>query len=154
MEIRKSPSWEDLCFKRAYEAATRSNCSDNKVGVVLLDNTNRFIAHAGSGPEDGSCGSWCKSKKEMSLGCPSLHAEEKALITVDSWNALEGYMYITAVPCTDCADMMITAKLTKVHFVSEWDEDYQAIAKYLSDNGITVYVRSRLTQKEITTYYG
>ncbi len=107
----------------AQQFARRSTCPRKSVGAVFVRN-NRIIAHGYNGAPPGM--PHCTD-----VGCEigpnggcvrALHAELNAL----SYAAREGVRtadaeaYLTLAPCLSCAQLMITAGITRVIYLEEY----------------------------------
>jgi len=119
------PDWDDTWWEMAQVIARRSKCERRAIGAVIVDGSNRPIAVGYNGPprhlfevpiEEGAtestqepCTSWCP--RAMKSGdaprtygdCYTIHAEINALLFADRRDYEGGTIYVTSVPCWECA---------------------------------------------------
>lgn len=128
------PTWDDTWITMAVTIARRSLCSRDAVGAVIVDIRNRPIAMGYNGPpakfnhELKWCSSWCQRgsipqiyqqtgeipKDPAYNDCPSLHAEQNALITADKANFTGGTIYVSSHLCGVCAKLIANSGLKRV----------------------------------------
>ena len=127
------PSWDDTWLSVAHIIAKRSLCS-TQVGAVIVDTRNRPISMGYNGPPAGFdhenkwCSHWCDRgnipneyqqtgitpKHPAYYDCPSLHAEQNALITADKANFTGGTIYVNGHLCGTCAKLIANSGLKRV----------------------------------------
>lgn len=109
--IIKPTSYESITINIAKLIATRSTCPRLQVGCVLVSNDYKQLSWGFNGNDYSSC-----KNTEPSM-CAHRHAEptcmDECLI---SCNVL--YMFVTHLPCIDCANQIIRypRKITKIYF--------------------------------------
>lgn len=123
------PDWEDTWFDIAEVMAKRSLCK-TKVGAIIVDKDNRPVSSGYNGPPRGfyhderPCIKWCSRAKSPSTwtydDCPSLHAEQNALMTADRSSFKNGSIYVTSHLCFTCAKLIANSGLSNV-YVSDYD---------------------------------
>lgn len=124
------PTWDDTWFDIANIISQRSLCK-TRVGAVIVTEDNRPISVGYNGPPKGfnhydyDCRAWCKRAVDPTLSydeCPSLHAEQNALMTADKSAFSGGYIYVTSHVCGTCAKLIANSGLRAV-FVSDTSEE-------------------------------
>jgi len=121
-------SWDELWLTQAYLMSMRSRCSRDRVGAVIVNAQNELVGagYNGAAPTDqhdtgGWCRDWCERAKTYPRGqsapangyvdCPSSHAEINALLR--RHGDLSGAaIYITALPCYNCAKFIAACHST------------------------------------------
>jgi dCMP deaminase len=126
------PTWCDTWFDVAETIARRSLCT-TQVGAVITDKNNRPISVGYNGPPKGfyhhnyDCRVWCKRSVNPSTSyddCPSLHAEQNALITADKSTFQYGRIYVTSHICMTCAKLIANSGLVHVYVNDASRENY------------------------------
>lgn len=106
----------------AETTAARSTCIRMRVGAVLVDSDGVVRSTGYNGPPRNYNGPPCA--KEVSLwsgtgtgeyrGCPSVHAEQNAILFAGYENTRGGTLYCTATPCEDCAKIIAQSGISEV----------------------------------------
>lgn len=158
------PIWDDVWIAVANTIAKRSLCSRDAVGAVIVDTRNRPIAMGYNGPpanfnhEGKWCSSWCKRgsipvvyqrtgeipKDPEYNDCPSLHAEQNALITADKSNFTGGTIYVSSYLCGTCTKLIANSGLRRVvvfdNRVNRSYRNFETWSNFLKDLEIQVDV--------------
>lgn len=124
-EMRTRPPWDLVWMTVAQVMAERSLCDRDQVGAVIASETNRVVATAYNNPPAGfdhqgkNCTAWCSRSRHGAgdnsyFDCPSLHAEANALSVCDRSQREGGTMYVTTLPCMDCAKLIANSGLKRV----------------------------------------
>lgn len=132
------PRWDAVWCQIAQVMATRSLCSRDQVGAVIVDAHNRVVATGYNGPPAGfripiphteegpweplTCDHWCPRgmhgpKRETTrsyVDCPALHAEANALSVCDRSMREGGTLYVTSPMCYTCAKLVTNSGLARV----------------------------------------
>lgn len=122
-------------------ASRRSRCSLMQVGAVVVDRANRVVATGYNGPPAGlvnetthdneSCRVFCPrvdaalySKRDEDYGnCVSIHAEANALLFCDRRDREGGTLYVTSVPCWECAKLIANSGVATVVYPEPGDAE-------------------------------
>lgn len=128
------PSWDDTWLGIAKTMAKRSLCSRARVGAVIVDAENRPISMGYNGPpagfihENSWCSGWClrgtiphvyqqtgviPTDPEYN-DCPTLHAEQNALMFADQSTFTSGTIYVSGHVCGICAKLIGNSGLKRV----------------------------------------
>lgn len=105
--------------------SSRSRCSRAQIGAVIVSSNQRIAATGYNGPaaawpHEGMCIEWCpRARGEAPLdnlydACPSIHAEANALMYVDRSSIDGGTLYVTGVPCMQCAKLISNSGIHRV----------------------------------------
>lgn len=119
------PSWDDTWIAVADVVAKKSRCSRARIGAVIVSGNQRIAATgyngpAASWPHSGMCAGWCpRARGEGTLDntydlCPAIHAEANALLYVDRSSIDGGTVYVTGVPCMQCAKLISNSGIRRV----------------------------------------
>lgn len=155
------PSWDETWMQVADAIAQRSYCI-RKYGAVIVDANQRIIATGYNGTpapwsapahnDDarfltaGDCREYCPHAR---LGpgepkgyndCFSIHAEANALLFCDRREREGGAIYVTTIPCWDCAKMIANSGLRALFYRRDGVE-YRGnteIIKLLLESGINI----------------
>lgn len=148
---------KDDCFMGiARLIGRRSLCSSRKVGAVIVNRGN-IVSTGYNGPSstfdhnERECIDWCERQQRREAGCsdsyglncPSVHAEANAFIRSNFFLADGGTLYVTSLPCSDCAKLISNAGIVRVVIdpadnVRFEAEDTHRIESFLKSNGVKV----------------
>lgn len=120
-KFQDRPGWHDWALGIAEAVSTRTDCTRDRVGAVILDDNHRVIAtgypgvaSAARGCLEGACPRGRLTPEELPHGSPydsgpgmciSTHAEVNAMLQAGS--KLGGKtIYVTRQPCTSCMKMI------------------------------------------------
>lgn len=122
----------------AQTVALRSLCVRDRVGAVIVNETNRIVSTGYNGPPQGyivpypmteegpwdklPCNYWCdrglegptRTTARSYTDCPSLHAEANALSVCDRSLRERGTLYVTSPICFNCAKLIANSGLLRV----------------------------------------
>ena len=154
------PTWDKTWMDAAQVIAQRSRCDRRHVGAIVT-NRDRFIASGYNGPPagypgEGGCGDWCPRAMTMQGGpgyvnCVAVHAEINALLFADRSAIEGGTLYVTAMPCWDCARAIANSGVSRVVFPVDWTEDAprdpDRLLKFLDDSGLSFTVYEEKTNE-------
>lgn len=125
----------------AYCIAELSYAVRAKVGCILVSESGQILSHGWNGTPtgfDNNCEYWDDKLQRLVTKPEVLHAESNAILkcaksTSTTNNAT---LYVTLMPCIDCAKMIIQAGIKKVYY----HEDYRdnTGVKFLIKNNIQV----------------
>lgn len=119
------PSWDETWLTVADIVGTRSRCTRAQMGAAIVSHDQHIIATGYNGPsanwpEDGDCINWCERARgnapldNLYDACPAVHAEANALLYVDRSRSEGGTIYITSVPCMQCAKLISNSGICRV----------------------------------------
>ena len=118
------PTWDQYFADMAELVARRATCDRKHVGAVIVDGNNRIVSTGYNGSAKGMphCSDVGHLLKEVD-GRPScvrtLHAESNALDDAGR-RAEGGTIYVTVIPCYNCAKRIVNAGVRRV----VWGEYY------------------------------
>lgn len=123
-------TWDEYFMQIAQLVATRSTCLRRKVGCVLVKDKH-ILATGYNGVPSGLEHCETVGCLRQQLGIPSgerhelcraTHAEQNALVQAARFGTpIEGAtVYCTALPCAQCAKMLINAKVERVLYLGEY----------------------------------
>ena len=120
--MKKRPNWDEYFLKLAMLASERATCPRMHCGCVLAKDKNVIATgYNGSIPGDDHC---------EDVGClivdnhcvRTVHAEMNAMVqAARRGHAVEGATaYVTNMPCTNCAKVLISAGVRRVVVFSDY----------------------------------
>lgn len=112
------PSWDRYFMNLAQVIATRATCDRKLVGAVIVDDQRRIVSCGYNGSPAGmdhcdDVGHELKDIDGRASCIRTLHAESNALDDAGR-RAFHGTIYVTVIPCYDCAKRIIQHKITRV----------------------------------------
>lgn len=119
------PSWDETWLTVADIVGKRSRCTRAQMGAAIVSHDQHIVATGYNGPsanwpETGDCINWCERAKgnapldNLYDACPAVHAEANALLYVDRSRSEGGTIYITSVPCMQCAKLISNSGIRRV----------------------------------------
>jgi dCMP deaminase len=105
MTTTDRPSFEEIYLKLAASLASRSTCKRRKVGTVITRTDFRKVLAVGYNGNASGLPNTCDRDEQGNCGC--LHSEENAVINCDSPRSVEKFVFVTHMPCTQCAKRLI-----------------------------------------------
>jgi dCMP deaminase len=129
------PSFEQIYIKLAYCLAERSTCRRLQVGTVITSTDFRKVLAVGYNGNATGLPNHCDRDDVGNCGC--LHSEENAVINCDSPRSTNKYVFVTHLPCVQCAKRLIN--LGNVDHIF-YGENYRSLAslELLKSVGMTV----------------
>lgn len=116
----KRPSFESVYMQFAKSIAARSSCKRLNVGSVITTTDFRKVLAIGYNGNASGLPNACDRDEAGNCGC--LHSEENAAINCDSPRYVEKFVFVTHLPCMQCAKRLINiGNVKKVFF----DTDYR-----------------------------
>ena len=85
--------------------AQRSTCSRLNVGTVITSTDYRKVLAVGYNGNATGLPNRCDRDESGNCGC--LHSEENAVINCDSPRSTEKHVFVTHLPCVQCAKRLI-----------------------------------------------
>lgn len=108
------PSWDSLWMDFAFRLARRSTCSRASVGCVVISEDNHRVLAVGY--NGGAKGVFNACRSDEPGQCGHLHAEINALIKLDYNEPANKKVYVTMMPCFNCAVALVNAEVSEVIF--------------------------------------
>src|SRR5271166_3461428 len=99
------PSFEKIYMDLAFRLAERSTCSRLKVGTVITSTDFRKVLAVGYNGNATGLPNCCDRDEPGNCGC--LHSEENAVINCDAPRSVEKVVFVTHLPCAQCAKRLI-----------------------------------------------
>lgn len=136
MKKSTRPSFESVYMNFAKAIAQRASCKRLNVGTVITSTDFRKVLAVGYNGNAAGLPNECDRDEPGNCGC--LHSEENAAINCDSPRSVEKYIFVTHLPCANCAKRLINiGNVKKVFF----EEDYRRRegVKFLGIAGIELF---------------
>lgn len=97
--------------------AERSTCRRLKVGTVITSTDFRKVLAVGYNGNATGLNNGCDRDEPGNCGC--LHSEENAVINCDSPRPTEKIVFVTHLPCVQCAKRLINLGGVKAVYYAE-----------------------------------
>jgi dCMP deaminase len=120
MNSVKRPSFEQIYLHLAHTLAERSTCHRLKVGTVITSTDFRKVLAVGYNGNATGLHNGCDRSEPGNCGC--LHSEENAVINCDAPRQVEKLVFVTHLPCVQCAKRLINLGNVKAIY---YDQDYR-----------------------------
>jgi len=130
-------SWDETWIRVATAMSYRSQCTNRRVGAVIISKTNRCVAVGYNGqpkglnylPLRGDCSDFCErsggERGQSYENCVAIHAEANALLFADRSTYEGGTIYVTHPPCWECAKLIANSGLDRcVALIGKQDAHY------------------------------
>ena len=114
------PSFPEIYLLLAQALAERSTCKRLKVGTVITSTDYRKVLAVGYNGNATGLPNCCDRDEPGNCGC--LHSEENAVINCDAPRFIEKYVFVTHLPCVQCAKRLINLGNVKAVF---YGQDYR-----------------------------
>jgi dCMP deaminase len=103
----------------AFRLAERSTCRRLKVGTVITSTDFRKVLAVGYNGNATGLHNGCDRDEVGNCGC--LHSEENAVINCDSPRIVEKIVFVTHLPCVQCAKRLINlGNVRKVYYGQDY----------------------------------
>jgi len=102
---RPRPSFQEIYLDLAKTLASRSTCYRLQVGTVITSTDFRKVLAIGYNGNATGLHNGCDRDEPGNCGC--LHSEENAVINCDSPRTTEKLVFVTHLPCIQCAKRLI-----------------------------------------------
>ena len=114
------PDWDKYFMEIAHVVAKRATCDRKHVGAVIVDENRRIVSTGYNGspaglPHCDDVGHELKEIDGRDSCVRTLHAESNALDDAGR-RAYGGYLYVTVIPCYDCAKRIVNAGIGHVTY--------------------------------------
>jgi len=134
--LDERPSFEQVYMDFAEAIARRSTCKRRQVGTVITTTDFRKVLAVGYNGNASGLPNTCDRDESGNCGC--LHSEENAAINCDSPRAVEKFVFVTLLPCPQCAKRLINlGNVRRVIFKDDF-RSHEAV-NLLKTVGIPVY---------------
>lgn len=117
MDERPRPSFEQIYLNLARALAERSTCRRLRVGTVITSTDYRKVLAVGYNGNATGLPNRCDRDEAGNCGC--LHSEENAVINCDAPRQVEKIVFVTHLPCVQCAKRLINLGNVKAVFYGE-----------------------------------
>jgi dCMP deaminase len=141
MQISVRPTWDEYFMRQTYLAAQRATCDRKHVGAVIISPDHRVIATGYNGAPAGqpSCDD---VGHELHDGhcIRTLHAEDNA-ISFAGRMAMSCTLYVTVIPCYDCAKRIVNVGIDTVVYDEFYGSRYGKsghVVEFLQRAGVKV----------------
>lgn len=119
MSERARPSFPEIYMRLARTLALRSTCHRLAVGTVISSTDFRKVLAVGYNGNATGLPNCCDRDEPGNCGC--LHSEENAVINCDAPRFIEKVVYVTHLPCVQCAKRLINlGNVKKVFYHQEY----------------------------------
>ena len=114
---QQRPSFERIYMDLALRLADRSACKRLKVGTVITTTDFRKVLAVGYNGNATGLHNGCDREEPGNCGC--LHSEENAVINCDAPRFIEKVVFVTHLPCMQCAKRLINMGNVKKIFYAQ-----------------------------------
>lgn len=120
MTEKKRPSFQRIYLDLARTLSQRSTCRRLSVGTVITSTDYRKVLAVGYNGNASGLHNGCDREEAGNCGC--LHSEENAVINCDAPRFTEKVVFVTHLPCVQCAKRLINLGNVKAVY---YGEDYR-----------------------------
>src|SRR5579871_5921703 len=117
---KKRPSFQRIYLDLAKTLAQRSTCHRLAVGTVITSTDFRKVLAVGYNGNATGLHNGCDRDEPGNCGC--LHSEENAVINCDAPRFIEKFVFVTHLPCVQCAKRLINLGNVKAVY---YDHEYR-----------------------------
>ena len=119
MTATHRPSFEQIYIHLAKTLAARSTCKRLGVGTVITTTDYRKVLAVGYNGNATGLPNTCDRDEPCNCGC--LHSEENAVINCDAPRSVEKVVFVTHLPCSQCAKRLINlGNVKKVFYAQDY----------------------------------
>lgn len=113
------PSFQSIYMSLAFTLAKRSTCRRLQVGTVITSTDFRKVLAVGYNGNATGLPNSCDREEPGNCGC--LHSEENAVINCDAPRSIEKIVFVTHLPCTQCAKRLINlGNVKKIYYGQDY----------------------------------
>jgi dCMP deaminase len=117
--LKSRPSFAEIYIQLAKILAARSTCSRLQVGTVITSTDFRKVLAIGYNGNATGLPNCCDREDPGNCGC--LHSEENAVINCDAPRHTEKVVFVTHLPCVQCAKRLINlGNVKKIYYAEEY----------------------------------
>lgn len=131
------PGFDEIYMNLAKLLSLRSTCLRSKVGCVIVSEDNQRVLAVGYNGSYKSGPNKCDSDEPGNCGC--LHAEENAIIKLNTCENIRKILYTTFMPCVMCAKRIVNADIKEVVYLN----DYRKL------DGISILTKSNVKVRKL-----
>lgn len=117
MTEKSRPSFQTIYMSLARTLAQRSTCHRLQVGTVITSTDFRKVLAVGYNGNATGLHNGCDRQEPGNCGC--LHSEENAVINCDAPRMIDKFVFVTHLPCVQCAKRLINLGNVKAVFYGE-----------------------------------
>lgn len=118
-ERKERLSFPQIYLQLAKILAERSTCSRLQVGTVITSTDFRKVLAVGYNGNATGLPNCCDREEPGNCGC--LHSEENAVINCDAPRQTEKYVFVTHLPCVQCAKRLINlGNVKKIYYANDY----------------------------------
>lgn len=115
----RRPSFEAIYMSLAMLLSRRSTCKRLKVGTAITTTDYRKVIAVGYNGNASGLPNTCDREEPGNCGC--LHSEENAVINCDSPRHVDKVVFVTHLPCVQCAKRLINlGNVRKVFYAEDY----------------------------------
>lgn len=119
MKSKERPHFEDLYMDLAFRLSERSTCNRLQVGTVITSTDFRKVLAVGYNGNATGLNNHCDREEPGNCGC--LHSEENAVINCDAPRFIEKIVFVTHLPCVQCAKRLINlGNVKKIYYAQDY----------------------------------
>jgi len=116
---RERPAFPEIYMQLAKTLAARSTCHRLQVGTVITSTDFRKVLAVGYNGNATGLPNGCDREEAGNCGC--LHSEENAVINCDAPRQVEKIVFVTHLPCVQCAKRLINlGNVRKIYYAQEY----------------------------------
>jgi dCMP deaminase len=113
------PTFQRIYLDLAFRLAERSTCSRLRVGTVITSTDFRKVLAVGYNGNATGLHNGCDREEPGNCGC--LHSEENAVINCDAPRTVEKIVFVTHLPCVQCAKRLINlGNVRQVYYANDY----------------------------------
>ena len=133
----RRPGWDHYFLSLAHVVATRASCDRKHVGAIIVDQDHRIVATGYNGgaagtPDCDQAGHLLKEIDGRQSCIRTLHAESNALDYAGR-DAKDCTIYVTVIPCYDCAKRLVNAGIRRVVYAEYYESrNTKAVTAYFA----------------------
>lgn len=137
MSATDRPDWDTYFMKIALDVSARGTCDRKRVGAVItLDNHIVETGYNGAAEDEPHCDDVGHDLVKLADGrencVRTVHAEENAILSAARGRGglSGGTIYTNTFPCWPCARKIISVKLNRVVYDSDYNNDNRVSAAF------------------------
>jgi dCMP deaminase len=132
-------SWDEYFLRMAHAVASRSTCLRLQVGAVLVQERSvRGTGYNGAPRGITSCLEAGECLVRNGRCARSVHAEANVILQSDADDRVGGTVYVTAIPCWNCALLLSNSGISEVVYDQTWGRETGEVEELFGEAGITL----------------
>ena len=108
------PDWDTYFMAQCFLVSMRS-ADTTKHGAIIVDDTNRILSCGYNGPVDGMNDSIIPMTRPHKYAF-MIHAEENAILSLNSPVPTGSKIYVTGRPCSKCTRMILRKGIKHIYY--------------------------------------